>query len=135
MTSVSIGEVIELRRLVVLYASGARDDSIRGLDDLYTDIAYRTPSFDWNNWSKGLQGLKNAGAQVFDSDEIYDSKVTSDSFEEFNREELCRLLLMIHRVNRFSDEYYDDQLESGVILRILDRIRETFDGTGSLKST
>ena len=135
MTSISIEEVIELRRLVVLYVSGARDDSIRDLDDLYTDIAYRTPSFDWNNWSKGLQGLKNAGAQVFDSDEIYDSSVKANSFEEFNRAELCQLLLMIHRVNRFSDEYYDDQLENGVILKILDRIRETFDGTGWLKST
>ena len=105
MTSISIEEVIELRRLVVLYASGARDVSIRDLDDLYTDIAYRTPSFDWNNWSKGLQGLKNAGAQVFDRDEVYDSSVKSQSFEEFNRGELGQLLLLIHRVNRFSDEY------------------------------
>lgn len=127
MTSISIEEVIELRRLVVLYVSGARDDSIRDLDDLYTDIAYRTPSFDWNNWNKGLQGLKNAGAQVFDIDEVYDSSVKANSFEEFNREELCQLLLMIHRVNRFSDEYYDDQLENGVILKILDRMVETFN--------
>lgn len=124
MTSISIEEVIELRRLVVLYASGARDVSIRDLDDLYTDIAYRTPSFDWNNWNKGLQGLKNAGAQVFDRDEVYDSSVKSQSFEEFNRGELGQLLLMIHRVNRFSDEYYEDRLESGVILKILDRLLE-----------
>ena len=131
MKSVSIDEVAELHRLVGLYASGVRDESIRKLDELYVDIAYRTPSFDWNNWNKGLQGLKNAGAQVFDSDETYDPKVTSDSFEEFNREELGQLLLMIHRVNRFSDEYYDDQLENGVILKILDRLLDTFDSNHS----
>ena len=131
MQSISIEEVVELQKLVGLYASGVRDESIRKLDELYVDIAYRTPSFDWNNWNKGLQGLRNAGAQVFYSDEIYDPKVTSDSFEEFNREELCQLLLMIHRVNRFRDEYYDDQLESGVILKILDRLLDTFDSNHS----
>ena len=131
MKSVSIDEVVELHRLVVLYASGLRDESIRELDDLYIDIAYRTPSFDWNNWNKGLQGLNNAGASVFMSDEIYDPKMTSDSFAEFNQKELGKLLLMIHRVNRFSDGYYDKQLESGVILKILDRLLDTFDSDHS----
>jgi hypothetical protein len=131
LKSVSIDEVAELQRLVSHYVSGLRDESIRELDDLYTDIAYRTPSFDWNNWNKGLQGLSNAGAPVFASDEIYDPKVTSDSFEEFDQKELGKLLLMIHRVNRFSDGYYDDQLESGVILKILDRLLETFGSSHS----
>jgi hypothetical protein len=131
LKSVSIDEVAELQRLVSQFVSGVRDESIRELDDLYIEIADRTPPFDWNNWDKGLQGLKNAGAQVFDSDETYDPKVTSDSFEEFNRNELCQLLLMIHRVNRFSDEYYDDQLESGVILKILDRLLVTLDSNHS----
>ena len=74
-----------------------------------------------------LQGLKNANAAVFVGDRTYDEKIPSDSFDEFNREELARLLLMIHRVNRFSGEYYYDVLENGVILQILDRMIETFE--------
>lgn len=103
--------------------TGVRDDErLWQLDRLYEEIAYRTPSFDWNNWNKGLQGLRNAGAPVFVSEEVYDSKVTSDSFEEFNQRDLGKLLLMIHRVNRFSDGYYLDQIENDVVLKILDRL-------------
>ena len=124
-----VTELIELRGLVRrAMDEGSRFSGYKKLDEMYCDIAYRTSSFDWNNWQKGLQGLKNAGAQVFASDEVYDSSVKSHSFEEFNGEELGQLLLMIHRVNRFSDEYFDDQLENGVILKILDRVCETFDG-------
>ena len=122
-------ELIELRDLVLRAINeGSQFSDYKKLEVTYREIAYRTPAFNWNNWKKGLQGLKNAGAQVFVSDEVYDSSVKSHSFEEFNREELNQLLLMIHRVNRFSDEYFDDQLENGVILKILDRVCETFDG-------
>lgn len=122
-TKFLITELTELRQLVSIAMTGVRDDErLWQLDRLYEEIAYRTPSFDWNNWNKGLQGLRNAGAPVFVSEEVYDSKVTSDSFEEFNQRDLGKLLLMIHRVNRFSDGYYLDQIENGVVLKILDRL-------------
>jgi len=122
-TKFQITELTELRQLVSIAMTGVRDDErLWQLDRLYVEIAYRTPSFDWNNWNKGLQGLRNAGASVFSDDRVYDSKVTSDSFEEFNQKEIGKLLLMIHRVNRFSDGYYLDQIENGVVLKILDRL-------------
>ena len=122
-TKFLITELTELRQLVSIAMTGVRDDErLWQLDRLYEEIAYRTPSFDWNNWNKGLQGLRNAGAPVFVSEEVYDSKVTSDSFEEFNQRDLGKLLLMIHRVNRFSDGYYLDQIENDVVLKILDRL-------------
>jgi len=121
----SLKELKSLRDMVSVVMTGVNDCDVEvliGLDTLYEDIAYRTPSFDWNNWNKGLQGLRNVGAPVFVSEEVYDSKVTSDSFEEFNQRDLGKLLLMIHRVNRFCDGYYNNQIENGVVLKILDRL-------------
>ena len=121
----SLEELNSLRELVSIAMTVVHirdDERLLQLDVLYQNIAYRTPSFDWNNWNKGLQGLMNAAASVFVSDEIYDPKVTSDSFEEFDQKELGQLLLMIHRVSRFSDGYYEDQIQNGVVLKILDRL-------------
>lgn len=121
----SLEELNSLRELVSIAMTVVHirdDERLLQLDVLYQNIAYRTPSFDWNNWNKGLQGLMNAAAAVFVSDEIYDPKVTSDSFEEFDQKELGQLLLMIHRVSRFSDGYYEDQIQNGVVLKILDRL-------------
>ena len=118
----SLEELQQLFELVSDVMKQGWTDSNRSLDMLYQDIAYRTPSFDWNNWNKGLQGLKNADFSVFSSDEVYDKQVTSNSFAEFNYEELGQLLLMIHRVSRFSDGYYEDSIENGVVLKMLDRL-------------
>ena len=121
----SLEELNSLRELVSIAMTVVHirdDERLLQLDVLYQNIAYRTPSFDWNNWNKGLQGLMNAAAAVLVSDEIYDPKVTSDSFEEFDQKELGQLLLMIHRVSRFSDGYYEDQIQNGVVLKILDRL-------------
>ena len=122
MTDFSLAQVQELRILVARIVSGDRSAWQDGIDELYCAIAYSIPSFDWNNWNKGLQGLKNAGGLVFSENKTYDEQVTSDSFSEFDQEELLQLLLMIHRVNRFSDGFYDEQMENGAILRILDQL-------------
>lgn len=122
MTKFSLAEVQDLRILVARIVSGDRSAWQDGIDELYCAIAYSIPSFDWNNWNKGLQGLKNAGGSVFAENEIYDEQVTSDSFSEFDQKELLQLLLMIHRVNRFSDGYYDKLMENRVVLKILDRL-------------
>jgi len=114
-------ELQELRVLVVRIVSGDRSAWLDA-DTLYCKIAYSSPAFDWKNWNKGLQGLKNAGGSVFSEDKTYDDQITSDSFSEFDQDELVQLLLMIHRVNRFSDGFYDEQMENGVILRILDQL-------------
>ena len=118
----ALSELVELEELVTQVMKGGRSFDCEQIHDLFEAMAYRTSPFDWNNWKKGLQGLKNAGSPVFLGDEIYDECVTSSSFEEFNQEELEKLLLMIHRVNRFSDGYYDDQIENGVVKKILDRL-------------
>ena len=121
----SLEELNSLRKLVSIAMTGVNvrdDERLLQLDVLYENIAYRTPSFDWNNWNKGQQGLMNADASAFLSDEICDPKITSDSFEEFDQKELGQLLLMIHRVSRFSDGYYEDQIQNGVVLKILDRL-------------
>ena len=57
-----------------------------GLDELYFRIVHQALSFNWSNWNKGLQGLKNAGAPEYRSDQVYDAEVESDSFEEFDRD-------------------------------------------------
>lgn len=119
-------ELQELRVLVARIVSGDRSVWLDA-DTLYCRIAYSLPAFDWKNWNKGLQGLKNAGGSVFSEDKTYDDQITSDSFSEFDQEELVQLLLMIHRVNRFSDGFYDEQMENGVILKILDRLIEIND--------
>ena len=121
----SLVELTSLRELVLIAMTGvdvSDDERLLQLDVLYENMAYRTPSFDWNNWNKGQQGLMNADVSASFSDEICDPKVTSDSFEEFDQKELGQLLLMIHRVSRFSDGYYEDQIQNGVVLKILDRL-------------
>ena len=100
----SLVELTSLRELVLIAMTGvdvSDDERLLQLDVLYENMAYRTPSFDWNNWNKGQQGLMNADVSASFSDEICDPKVTLDSFEEFDQKELGQLLLMIHKVYFF----------------------------------
>jgi len=122
MSDYTLDELHKLEKLVKQLIENPRMDKFGELDELYVDISYRTPSFDWNNWSKGLQGLKNSGSPVFSGNDTYCSDTRSTDFQEFNLEELGQLLLMIHRVNRFSEGYYDDLLGNGVVLNILERM-------------
>jgi hypothetical protein len=116
-----LAEIYALRSMIIDEMSEPDDKSFGDVDQAYIDVAYKTPQFDWQNWNKGLQGLKNAGVSVFVGDEIYDAGITSDSFVEFDVGELMQLLLMIDRVNRFVDGFYDQQIENGIILKILDQ--------------
>jgi hypothetical protein len=116
-----LAEIYALRSMILNEMSEPDDKSFGDVDQAYIDVAYKTPQFDWQNWNKGLQGLKNAGVSVFVGDEIYDAGITSDSFVEFDVGELMQLLLMIDRVNRFVDGFYDQQIENGIILKILDQ--------------
>jgi len=122
MSDYSLDELHKLKELVKQLTENPPTGNFGELHELYIDISYRTPSFDWNNWSKGLQGLKNSGSPVFSDDKTYCSKTVSPDFQEFDLRELGQLLLMIHRVNRFSEGYYDDLLENGVVLNILERM-------------
>lgn len=124
MTKFKRDEIEELRKLVSLYVSGISAEPVRDINEVYISLAYRAPPFDWAMWKKGQQGLRNAGASVYTCGEVCDPERTSDSFAEFTLEELSQLLLMIHRITRFSDGYYEDQLGNGVVLKILDRMLE-----------
>jgi len=115
-------ELRELKSLVLQLRKIPEEVNQNALSELFVDIAYRTPPFDWNNWSKGLQGLKNAGTPVFSSQEDYCAKTVSSIFAEFNLEELRKLLLMIDRVDRFYEGYFQRLLREGVLLTIIERM-------------
>ena len=127
MVEYRLRELEALRDLVAEVMAEDQPRDYGRIDALYQEIAYRTPSFDWNNWHKGLQGLQNADSSASRPREVFDPSVTSDSFQEFNQEELGQLLLMIHRMNRFCDYYFEDQIDNGVILKILDALISLHD--------
>jgi hypothetical protein len=120
-------EIHALRTMIIAEMSDPSCERFGDIDQAYIDLVSHTDPFEWQQWSKGLQGLQNAGASVFDGVEIHDADVTSDSFVEFDAEELVKLLLMIHRVNRFVDGFYDQQISSGVVLKILDQLIAKLD--------
>lgn len=122
MAEYRLQELNDLRDLVVEVMAGDQPREYSRVDALYQEIAYRPPPFDWPNWHKGLQGLQNANSSASLPRKVFDPSVTSDSFQEFNQEELGQLLLMIHRMNRFCDYYFEDQIDNGVILKILDAL-------------
>lgn len=124
-----LSELLQLRDLVrraMAEGEGNQFSDYKKMDEMYCEIAYRTPSFDRSNWKKGFQGLKNASECPYDH-EVYDTEVVSDSFQEFDQQELKKLLLMIDRMNRFIDGFYDQQVENGVILKILTRLVRVSD--------
>ena len=124
----SKSDVEHIDHLIQLLTSieGDRFDDSRESRTVFFNSLHRftrtVEPFDWMDWNKGIQGLNNAMPDRQRSNKVYCEKTRSTDFSEFDRSECMQLLVMIPRVDRFNDGFFDQQITNGVFKKVLNRL-------------
>ena len=77
------------------------------LSNAYIALINEVQSFDWRNWTRGLDAIQSGS-----------------DFADFGVEELMKALLAIFRGNRFTEGLWEKYLSNGTISRILNRLED-----------